>query len=55
MTSYCEKFNGIINSLDMNLSKLREIMKDRVAWRAADHGAVKSQKQLSEGATTMTI
>ena len=35
--------NGIVNSVDMSLSKLWEIQKDREAWRAADHGIAKSQ------------
>ena len=35
--------DGIIDSMAMNLSKLREIVKDREAWHAAVHGAAKSQ------------
>ena len=35
--------DGITDSMDMNLSKLREIVKDREAWGAAVHGFVKSQ------------
>ena len=35
--------DGIIDSMDMSLSKLREIVKDREAWRATVHGMAKSQ------------
>ena len=40
--------DGITDSMDMRLSKLREIVKDRKAWHAAIHGATKSQTQLSD-------
>ena len=42
--------DGIISSMDMSLSKLQEIMKDREAWHAAAHGLTKSWIQLSNSA-----
>ena len=39
--------NGMIDSMDMNLSKLQKIVKDMKDWYAAVHGIAKSQIQLS--------
>ena len=40
--------DGRIDSMDVSLSKLQEIEKDREAWHAAVHGVTKSQTQLSD-------
>ena len=37
------RLNGIIDSMDMNLSKLQETVKDREAWHAIVHGVAKSR------------
>ena len=44
--------DGITDSMDMSWSELREMVKDREAWCAADHGVTKSGAQLSDWTTT---
>ena len=44
--------DGIADSIDMSLSKLREVVKDREAWRAAVHGVTKSRTRLSNWTPT---
>ena len=39
--------DGIMGSMDVNLSKLQETVKDREAWHATDHGVAKSRNRLS--------
>ena len=45
--------DSIINSMDMSLSKLGKIVRDREAWCAAFHGLAKSRTELSDQTTAM--
>ena len=40
--------DGITDAVDMSLSRLRELVKDREAWHAAVHGGAKSQTRLKQ-------
>ena len=42
------RWDGIIDLMDMSLSKLQETVKDREPWRAAAHGVAKTQTPLSD-------
>ena len=47
--------DGITSSMDVSLSKLQEMVKDREVWRAAIHGVTKSRTQLSDRTTTKLL
>ena len=42
------RLDGIMDSMDVTLSELRELVMDREAWHAAFHGVTKSQTQLTD-------
>ena len=42
------RLNGVTESVEMSLSKLRELVMDKEAWRTVDHGVAKSQTEATE-------
>ena len=47
--------DNISDSMDMGLSKLREVVRDREAWHAAVHGVTKDRTRLSDWTTTCEV